>query len=138
MKGKFAVAMLAIAMLCACALAQEMTAEDWLQKGGELFRNLSIEGAAEAYGAAIEAAGSNKTLLAAAWKDRGEALFVLSGREKNPEKREEANESPRRLWTTMMRYWRWIQRMPEPGSTKPCSQVVGQDRRGTRCCRQGS
>ena len=93
MKGKFAVAMLAIAMLCACALAQEMTAEDWLQKGGELFRNLSIEGAAEAYGAAIEAAGSNKTLLAAAWKDRGEALFVLSGREKNPEKREEANES---------------------------------------------
>jgi tetratricopeptide (TPR) repeat protein len=87
-----ALALIALAALCSCTLAQEKTAEDWIERGGELFRNQSFEGAAEAYGTVIEAASLNKTLLAAAWKGRGEALFVLSAREKSPENREEANE----------------------------------------------
>ena len=75
--------------------SQVRTAEDWIQKGQELFRNRFFEGATEAYGAAIEAAGSNKAVLAAAWKGRGDALFVLSGQksQESHERREEANES---------------------------------------------
>ncbi len=73
--------------------AQVRAADDWIQAGRELFRSQSFEGAAEAYEEAIEAAGSNGTLLAAAWQGKGEALLVLSGREKSPGRREEANES---------------------------------------------
>ena len=90
---RFALALITLAALCNCTLAQENSAEDWVQKGEELFRNLSFEGAAEAYGVAIEVAGLNQTLLATAWKGRGEALLVLSAREKSSENREEANQS---------------------------------------------
>ena len=40
---KFAFALLALAFLCASALAQEVTSEDWFNKGQELFRNGSKE-----------------------------------------------------------------------------------------------
>ena len=73
--------------------AQVKIADDWVQTGRALFRSQSFEGAAEAYEKAIGAAGSNKILLAEAWKGKGEAFLVLSGSEKSPGKREEANES---------------------------------------------
>ena len=73
--------------------AQVKIADDWVQTGRALFRSQSFEGAAEAYEKAIGAAGSNKTLLAEAWQGKGEAFLVLSGSEKSPGKRKEANES---------------------------------------------
>jgi hypothetical protein len=39
-----ALALITLAALCSCTLAQEKTAEDWIQTGGELFRNQSCEG----------------------------------------------------------------------------------------------
>ncbi|HOI68772.1 MAG TPA: tetratricopeptide repeat protein [Methanothrix sp.] len=74
-----ALALIALTALCSCTLAQEKTAEDWIERGGELFRNQSFEGAAEAYGTVIEAASLNKTLLAAAWKGKGR-IFYDNGR----------------------------------------------------------
>ncbi|HOE45696.1 tetratricopeptide repeat protein [Methanothrix soehngenii] len=73
--------------------AQVKIADDWVQTGRALFRSQSFEGAAEAYEKAIGAAGSNKSLLAEACQGKGEAFLVLSGSEKSPGKREEANES---------------------------------------------
>ena len=54
MKAEFTVALLAVAMLCTSAVAQENTAEDWFNKGQEQFRNHSYEDANEAYDKAIE------------------------------------------------------------------------------------
>ncbi len=54
MKAIFVVALLALAMLCASALAQENTAEDWYQKGQELARNGSLLDAVQAYDKAID------------------------------------------------------------------------------------
>lgn len=48
MKARFAIAMLAIAMLCASALAQENASNDWLKRGYELMANGSYEEAANA------------------------------------------------------------------------------------------
>ncbi len=53
MKRKFAIALLMLAMLCTSALAQEETAEDWFNRGQELFRNHSYEEAIEAYDNAL-------------------------------------------------------------------------------------
>ena len=55
MKAGFAIALLAIAMLCVSAVAQEMTAEDWSKKGeDELFNNSSFEGALQAFDKAVD------------------------------------------------------------------------------------
>jgi len=44
MKFRFAIALLGLAMLCASAVAQEMTAEDWSKRGeDELFNNSTFE-----------------------------------------------------------------------------------------------
>jgi tetratricopeptide (TPR) repeat protein len=63
MKTGFIVALLAIAMLCVSAVAQEMTAEDWSKKGeDELFNNSSFEGALQAFNKAVELDSTNATL----------------------------------------------------------------------------
>ena len=49
MKTRFAIALLALAMLCASSLAQENTAEDWYKKGRDLAKNGSYEEAVFAY-----------------------------------------------------------------------------------------
>ena len=48
MKARFAIALLAVAMLCVSALAQEDTANGWLKRGYELMGNGSYEEAAKA------------------------------------------------------------------------------------------
>jgi tetratricopeptide (TPR) repeat protein len=53
MKAGFAIVLLLLAMLCASAMAQEDTAEDWFNRGQELFRNHSYEEANEAYNNAL-------------------------------------------------------------------------------------
>jgi tetratricopeptide (TPR) repeat protein len=63
MKSGFAIALIAIAMLCASAVAQEMTAEDWSKKGeDELFNNSSFEGALQAFNKAVDLDSGNATL----------------------------------------------------------------------------
>ena len=51
---KFAFALMALAFLCASALAQEMTSEDWFNRGQELQRNDYHEEALQAFDKAIE------------------------------------------------------------------------------------
>ena len=65
MKARFAIALLAIAMLCVCAIAQENAAEDWYKKGRDLSRNGSYEEAVFAYDRAIELEPNNATLYIA-------------------------------------------------------------------------
>ncbi|NLX39987.1 MAG: tetratricopeptide repeat protein [Methanothrix sp.] len=48
------IALIALAALCSCALAQENTAEDWFNRGQELMDNESYEEALRAYDSAIE------------------------------------------------------------------------------------
>jgi len=63
MKTGFIIALLAIAMVCISAVAQEMTAEDWSKKGeDELFNNSSFEGALQAFDKAVELDSTNATL----------------------------------------------------------------------------
>ncbi|MFZ2472365.1 MAG: hypothetical protein WAW52_10545 [Methanothrix sp.] len=64
MKARFAVALLAIAMLCACALAQEETAEDWSKKGQELRMNGSLEEALDSPGQGHHAGPEKRRCLA--------------------------------------------------------------------------
>jgi len=49
-----AIALIALAALCSCTLAQENTAEDWFNRGQELMDNESYEEALRAYDSAIE------------------------------------------------------------------------------------
>ena len=70
MKTRFVVALLAIAMLCACALAQENTANDRYKKAMELYLNGSYEDAISAYNKAIEIDPQNSTL----WRSKASAL----------------------------------------------------------------
>jgi outer membrane protein assembly factor BamD (BamD/ComL family) len=61
MKAGFIAALLAIAMLCASAMAQENTADYWYKTGINLTGNGSYEKAVEAYENAIKL--SPRTLL---------------------------------------------------------------------------
>jgi len=62
MKAGFAIALLAIAMLCVSALAQENTANDRYKKAMELYLNGSYEDAISTYNKAIEIDPENSTL----------------------------------------------------------------------------
>ncbi|HPC90605.1 MAG TPA: tetratricopeptide repeat protein, partial [Methanothrix sp.] len=73
MKAEFTVALLAAAMLCVSAMAQENTAEDWFSKGQELQRNDSHEEALQAYEKAIQVDPES----ASAWMSKGNALLSL-------------------------------------------------------------
>ncbi len=75
MKLKFAIAMLAIATLCASAMAQENTANGWLKKGYELMGNGSYEEATKAMQKAVELDPENATL----WDAKAQSLaFAVS------------------------------------------------------------
>ena len=67
MKARFAIALLTVAMLCACALAQEDSAEDWFDMG----RN---EEAISAFDAGLKTDPQN----ASAWHHRGMALAGIA------------------------------------------------------------
>ncbi len=50
MKAGFAIALIAIAMICVSAVAQEITVGDWVRKGNdELLNNSSFEGTLQAF-----------------------------------------------------------------------------------------
>ncbi|MEN3060003.1 MAG: tetratricopeptide repeat protein [Candidatus Methanosuratincola petrocarbonis] len=60
-------ALIALAALCSCTLAQEMTSEDWYKKGLDLSKNGSYEEAFQAYDKAIQIDPQN----ADAWVSKG-------------------------------------------------------------------
>ena len=63
MKARFAVALLAIAMLCASTLAQENnTAGYWIEKAEELSQNSSFVDASNAYEKALQIDPDNATI----------------------------------------------------------------------------
>ena len=77
MKAIFAIALLAVSILCASTtLAQEDTEGYWLNIGYELLGNDSFEEAAEAFDKAIEINPEN----ASAWIARGDATRFFLGR----------------------------------------------------------
>ncbi|MFA7375598.1 MAG: tetratricopeptide repeat protein, partial [Methanothrix soehngenii] len=82
MKARFVIALLAVATLCASAIAQENTAEDWYKKGLELSKKGSHEEAVRAYDKAIEIDPQNATL----WLAKGQGLrsmaYGFSGQER--------------------------------------------------------
>lgn len=59
-----ALALIALAALCSCTLAQERTAEDWIEKGEKLLFNGSLQESVEAFNKAIEVDPQN----AEAWR----------------------------------------------------------------------
>lgn len=88
MKGKIALALLAVAMLCASALAQENASNDWLKRGYELMANGSYEEAANAIQKSIDLSPSPTN--AALWDAKAQSLALAAGLFGN---RSEYNES---------------------------------------------
>ena len=74
MKMRFAIALLAIAMLCATALAQNNTASYWLKKGYELSMNGFNEEALQAYEKVIQIDPENSL----AWINKANTLAWLN------------------------------------------------------------
>ena len=74
MKTRFAIALLAVAMLCATALAGEKNAESWMKNGFELSKNGSYKEAVQAFGVATQIEPGNK----AAWINKAAALDRLN------------------------------------------------------------
>lgn len=74
MKTKFAIAMFAISMLCACATAQEETAESWLKEGYSLSANGSYEQALQAYDKSIQIDPNNELV----WINKANVLLRLN------------------------------------------------------------
>jgi len=72
-RAKFFLIMMALAALCISVAAQEKTAEDWFNKGQELFRNGSQEEAIIAYDKAIEL----NPQYGMAWGGKATALSIL-------------------------------------------------------------
>jgi tetratricopeptide (TPR) repeat protein len=52
--ARSALALIALAALCSCTLAQETTAEDWIERGEELLYSGSLEESVEAFNKAID------------------------------------------------------------------------------------
>lgn len=74
-RARFALAMIALAMLCVSALAQENTANDWYKKGLE-FEGTSKEETIKAFDKAIQLDPENATI----WDDMAWSLDDLSRR----------------------------------------------------------
>jgi len=69
--ARVAIALIALAALCSCALAQELTSEDWYKKGLDLSESGSYEEAVKAYDKAIEIEPENATF----WFAKGQGLL---------------------------------------------------------------
>jgi tetratricopeptide (TPR) repeat protein len=89
MKAKTALILLSLVMLSTCALAQENSAEHWLNEGQELFANGSYEEAVKAYDRAIELEPNNATLYIA----KVPSLNMLAIITNNQSKRNESLEA---------------------------------------------
>ena len=73
MKTKTILVLVFLTALCACSLAQE-TAEDWYEKGQDLYQNQSPKEAVQAYDKAIALNQS----FAEAWRAKGQAQILLA------------------------------------------------------------
>ena len=89
MKAKTALILLSLVMLSTWALAQENSAEYWLNEGQELFANGSYEEAVKAYDRAIELEPNNATLYIA----KVPSLNMLAIITNNQSKRNESLEA---------------------------------------------
>lgn len=89
MKVRFVIALLAVATLCASAMAQENIAEDWYKKGIELYYQESFEEALDAFNHSLELNPQHFD----AWLYKGASLDMIaitsSGKE-GPEAFEES------------------------------------------------
>jgi tetratricopeptide (TPR) repeat protein len=85
MKTRFVIALLALAMLCICGIAQENTAEDWYKKGRDLSRNGSYEEAVKAYDKAIELEPNNATFYMAIVPSLNMLVFITNNQSKRNE-----------------------------------------------------
>ncbi len=74
-----AIALIALAALCSCTLAQEMTAEDWYKRGQDLEEKGSNDEAIAAYDIATQLDPDNATI----WGDLAWNLDVVSRRNHN-------------------------------------------------------
>jgi tetratricopeptide (TPR) repeat protein len=74
MKAMSVISLLAIAVLCASAVAQELDAQYWYETGLELSTNQSYEEAVQALDKAIEIEPQNATL----WLAKGQVLHAVS------------------------------------------------------------
>ena len=77
MKAGFAIALLAIAMLCVCAVAQENTAESWYKTGKESLNKGEWKDAIGAYDKALQIDPTHVK----AWSDKAVALDMLGKRD---------------------------------------------------------
>jgi len=84
-KTRFALALIAIAMLCASSLAQENTADDWYKKGRDLAKNGSYEEAVIAYNRAIELEPNNATFYTAIVPNLNMLAFTTNNQSKRNE-----------------------------------------------------
>ncbi len=74
MKAIIAIVLIATAVLCASALAQEKTADDWLKEGFSLAANGSYEQALEAYDKSIQIDPNNEL----AWINKANVFLILN------------------------------------------------------------
>ena len=93
MKARFAIAMLAVAMLCASAMAQENTAKDWYKKAQVLERNGSYEEAVAAYDRAIDLEPNNATLYIAKVPSLNVLATIVNNQSKLNESMETVNKA---------------------------------------------
>ena len=71
--AKFAIALVALAALCSCAVAEEDIADYWLETGNDLFMNGSYEKAILAYENVLQIDPNSSE----AWSGKGDALSIL-------------------------------------------------------------
>ncbi len=74
MKAIFAIALIAVSVLCTSASAQEMSAESWLKEGYNLTANGSYEQALQAYEKSIQMDPNNEI----AWINKANVLLMLN------------------------------------------------------------
>jgi tetratricopeptide (TPR) repeat protein len=83
--SKIILALLALATLCVCAVAQEETADELFKKGRDLDRNGSYEEAVKAYNRAIELEPNNATLYTAIVPNLNTLAFIANNQSKRNE-----------------------------------------------------
>ena len=110
LKARFALVMIALAVLCVSALAQENTVGSWIKEGQDLVANQSYEEAIQAYDNALQIDPEN----ADAWQGRGFALNSMAFYKNDSSKRTEANKS---LEKALDLYNKKIETDPKDAST---------------------
>lgn len=106
MKVRFAIALL-VAMLCASAVAQDETADDWFDRGREMLGKAPLEDVIDAYDKALEIDPENATY----WSSKGSALsfFAMTNGGNNERYNESIAAYNRSLQLDPKNPWTWDQ-----------------------------